>query len=227
MTTIDTNWIAAHVRRPANANMRSIISGLQAYPAGLEQPIRFACYLGQLDLESGSFIYDREIWGSKPTAAQARYEGRKDLGNTLPGDGFKFRGRTAIQITGRANTTAFRDWCLTLNPACPDFVQDPDLINTDPWEGLGPIWYWTTHRLNDWADRADVHEITHRINGGYNGLADRIRWTDAAMVKLSGESDVRAFQRSHALVPDGVIGPITRGTLFSAMRMLPDLQFAV
>ena len=54
-------------------------------------PVRVAAFLAQVGHESGGFKYTREIWG--PTAAQKRYEGRKDLGNTQPGDGSKYRGR--------------------------------------------------------------------------------------------------------------------------------------
>src|SRR5690606_17393021 len=67
-------------------------------------PTRLAAFLAQVGHESGGFVYAREIWG--PTEAQKRYEGRKDLGNTQPGDGSRFRGRGLIQITGRANYTA-------------------------------------------------------------------------------------------------------------------------
>ncbi|WP_404940665.1 glycoside hydrolase family 19 protein, partial [Pseudomonas lundensis] len=62
---------------------------------------RVAAFIAQIGHESGQLKYVKEIWG--PTAAQARYEGRADLGNTQPGDGSKFRGRGLIQITGRAN----------------------------------------------------------------------------------------------------------------------------
>jgi Predicted chitinase len=62
---------------------------------------RVAAFIAQIGHESGQLRYVREIWG--PTPAQIRYEGRTDLGNTLTGDGFKYRGRGLIQITGRTN----------------------------------------------------------------------------------------------------------------------------
>lgn len=108
---------------------------------GLDLPHRVVAFLAQLMHESGSFKYDREIWG--PTPAQERYDTRTDLGNTpaKDGDGYKNRGRGPIQVTGGYNIRAFYEWCKRkgLNP--PDFVANPDLI-TDPWEGLSAIWYW-------------------------------------------------------------------------------------
>ena len=65
---------------------------------------RVAAFIAQIGHESGQLKYVKEIWG--PTAAQARYEGRADLGNTVAGDGSKYRGRGLIQITGRANYKA-------------------------------------------------------------------------------------------------------------------------
>src|SRR5690606_29942605 len=64
-------------------------------------PRRAAMFIATLGHESSGFVHTRELWG--PTPAQLRYEGRKDLGNTEPGDGFRFRGRGLIQVTGRAN----------------------------------------------------------------------------------------------------------------------------
>jgi putative chitinase len=69
--------------------------------------------------ETGRFRYVREIWG--PTAAQKRYEGRDDLGNTLKGDGKKFMGRGFVQITGRRN---YADWSRRLGL---DLVKEPTL----------------------------------------------------------------------------------------------------
>ena len=193
--------------------------------AGLNRPHRLAMYLGQLAHESGGWVYDREVWGD--TAAQKRYEGRKDLGNTQPGDGYRYRGRGPIQITGRANTTDFRDWARKLDPAAPDFVANPDLINTDPWEGLGPIWYWDTRQLNRYADQGDFLTVTKRINGGTSGLADReTRYTRAALVLLGyGPGDVRKFQTAAGLQADGIDGPKTRAALHHALLAQPLASF--
>lgn len=62
---------------------------------------RAAAFIAQVGHESGQLRYVKELWG--PTPAQAKYEGRSDLGNTAAGDGFKYRGRGLIQVTGRAN----------------------------------------------------------------------------------------------------------------------------
>lgn len=219
--------LAAIAGRTANDNMASTIAGLElaGIGAGLNRPHRLAQYLAQLAHESGGWRYDREIWG--PTAAQKRYEGRKDLGNTQPGDGSLFRGRGPIQITGRANTTAFRDWARKLDPTAPDFARNPDLINTDPWEGLGPIWYWDTRQLNRYADHGDLLTITKRINGGTNGLADRqTQYTRAGLVLLGyAPADVRAFQRSHGLTVDGKAGPATRAAIHAELLKRPLVTF--
>jgi putative chitinase len=92
---------------------------------GLDRPHRLVQLVSQIMHESGDFRYDREIWG--PTPAQSRYDSRADLGNTPAldgdGDGKKYLGRTAMQLTGKANYQAFMDWCQAkgLNP--PDFVS--------------------------------------------------------------------------------------------------------
>lgn len=217
-----------------NDNMRSVRIGIneQGARAGLDRPHRLAHYLAQILHENGRFKYDREVWG--PTPAQERYDTRTDLGNTpeKDGDGEKYKGRTGTQITGKSNYEQFRDWCRAtgLNP--PDFVADPDLVNTDPWEGLGPIWYWTTRKLNALADKNDIEQITKRINGGRNGLEDRITMYERVAMVLNGFDlkDVEGAQRTlqaEGYLPqgddqiDGDIGPKTRAALH--MRLAKEM----
>lgn len=206
----------------ANDNMRSFLEGISwgAEASGLTLPHRLAHYISQWSHESGGFRYDREIWG--PTAAQERYDIRTDLGNTpeRDGDGELYMGRTGGMITGRRNYRLFTAWARVLDPAAPDFEADPARVNTDPWEGLGPMWYWDTNRINRYADENDAEMVTHTINGGYNGLADRLtRYTRTALVLLGrGPTDVRAFQEATAgLKADGIAGPRTRNALHAAL----------
>lgn len=208
----------------AIANAKSVLLALELSGSkfGLNQPHRLAQFLAQIMHESGEFRFDREVWG--PTPAQKRYEGRKDLGNTQAGDGAKFKGHTAMQITGRANTKAFRDWCRKhVDATCPDFLDKPELMNTDPWEGLGPIWYWETRKLNRLADQGDVENITERINGGLNGYADRVTLLGRASLVLLGYAPdaVKKFQADHKLeLIDGKPGPKTRAAMHVALVKL-------
>ena len=222
--------------RAVNDNMRSVIDGLAiaGVGAGLNRPHRLAIYLAQLGHESDWFRWDREIWGN--TAAQSRYDIRTDLGNTAArdGDGYLYRGRGPIQITGKYNYGRFTEWAKKLDARAPDFVASPDLVNTDPWEGLGPIWYWdagnpTGESLNVYADEANHEMVTRRINGGTNGYADRLtRYTRAALVLLGfGPADVRAFQASvfSGSQIDGIDGPKTRAALHQALLAQPLASF--
>jgi len=134
--------------------------------------VRIAAFLAQVGHESGGFVWTREIWG--PTAAQKRYEGRSDLGNTKPGDGFLFRGRGLIQITGRDN---YQHAAAGLGV---DVVADPQLLEDRALAARSAAWWWKTHGCNQLADGGDFVALTRRINGGTNGLADReTRWERA------------------------------------------------
>lgn len=202
---------------PSQSNVKSFCNGLNEFGErfGLDQPQRLAQYLGQMMHESAMFRYDREIWG--PTPAQSRYDTRTDLGNTpeRDGDGKRYSGRTSIQITGKFNYSQFTVWAQAFAPDAPNFVITPDAANTDPWEGLGPIWYWDTRSLNDPADKGDTRRVTKVINGGYNGLADRLNCVDRASLVLMGygPSDIWLFQNDNGLVSDGQSGPKTRAKM--------------
>jgi putative chitinase len=151
---------------------------------GIDQPARTAAFLAQLAHESAQFKFMEEIWG--PTAAQRRYEPpdklAANLGNTEPGDGFRFKGRGPIQVTGRANYRRFGD------------LLGLDLIAT-PAQAASPevafriaALYWSKKGLNELADRVTpeaFREITRRINGGFNGLAERQRFYETAKTVLA------------------------------------------
>lgn len=212
------------------SNVLSMLAGLneRAKEIDLTSPWRVALYLGQLTHESGAFRYDRELWG--PTAAQRRYDIRTDLGNTpeVDGDGKRFRGRGPIQITGKFNYEAFTKWAQRRYPNAPDFVEFPDLVNSDPWEGLAAIWYWETRELNVYTNfgyEDSVRRVTRAINGGYNGLDDRFKWTDRAALVLLGylPKEIFEFQSDHDLKADGIIGAKTRDALYEALRDKPDM----
>ena len=126
---------------------------------------RVAAFIAQIGHESGQLKYVKEIWG--PTAAQAKYEGRKDLGNTVAGDGSKYRGRGLIQITGRANYMACGE-ALGL-----DLIKQPELLEKPQHACMSAAWFWATKGLSTLADAGQFDKITRRINGGQNGAADR------------------------------------------------------
>lgn len=215
---------AAALSRVNDANLNSVMVALDRYAEdlGMNKPHILAQFMPQLMHEGGNFRFDREIWG--PTPAQDRYDTRTDLGNTpeKDGDGYLYRGRTAMQLTGKSNYRQFRDWCRTQGYNPPDFVAEPDLVNTDPWEGLVPIWYWSSRNLNKWANEGDIETITRKINGGKNGLADRMnRYGRVALVLLGYRPDnVLQFQADHRLDVDGDVGPKTRAAMHQALVAL-------
>lgn len=220
---------AANLRAAAKGavnaqNMNSVLLAMSRYGAefGMDKPHRAVQFYAQIMHESGDFRYDREIWG--PTPAQKRYDTRKDLGNTpaLDGDGKLYMGRTAMQLTGKSNYRAFTEWCRNHSMNCPDFVRNPDAVNTDPWEGLVPLWFWDTNHLNNYADKGDIEMITRRINGGINGLADRVdHYVRLALVVLGYPADgARQFQANAGIAPDGIAGPKTRAELHKALLAL-------
>jgi putative chitinase len=168
----------------------------------IEAPARAAAFLAQLAHESGQFRFMEEIWG--PTPAQRRYEPSSTLattlGNTEAGDGFRFKGRGPIQITGRANYRRFGD------------LLGVDLVTTPEQAALPALafriaaLFWSKKGLNELADQATAdafREITRRINGGFNGLADRQQLYAAARAAL-GVTDApvtRGAERGRPLPP--------------------------
>lgn len=123
-----------------------------------------AYVLGTAWHESGRYKYMREIWG--PTAAQKRYEGRKDLGNTVAGDGKKFLGRGFVQITGRRNYT---DWGRRLGLDLlkePQLAEQPDIAARIIVEGM-KLGTFTGKKLDDYVtlQKSDFAGARRIVNG--------------------------------------------------------------
>lgn len=164
----------------AQAFADSINATLSAYD--ITTPARQAAFLAQIGHESGGLRYVNELWG--PTPAQSGYEGRKDLGNTLPGDGKRYMGHGLIQITGRANHAKARDRLRAKFPDAPDFEAFPQSLADPKWAALSAGEFWERNGCNRLADAGDFLVITKRINGGTNGLSDRQRLYSLAKTAL-------------------------------------------
>ncbi len=140
--------------------------------ANISTKLRVASFLSQIGHESGQLRYVEEI------ASGAAYEGRKDLGNIHPGDGVKFKGRGLLQVTGRANYILCGDY-LGL-----DLINSPEQLKIPINACRSAGWFWATKNLNTLADSGDQTRVTRRINGGTNGLADRLALYAVAMKVL-------------------------------------------
>lgn len=161
--------------------------------SGITDPREQAMFMAQMDHESGGFKATEEsfnyrsadrlmaVSGSarkhgKPAVeaamaqgpeaiAELMYGGR--MGNTEKGDAHKYRGRGAIQLTGKDNyAAASKDLGL-------DLVSNPELAEDPAVAAKVATWYWKKNNLGEAARKGDVTSVTKRINGGTNGLADR------------------------------------------------------
>lgn len=177
--------------------------------AGCNTVERAAMFAAQIGHESVGLKYFEEIWG--PTADQRTYDGR--MGNG-PGEGYKYRGRGPIQITGKDNYRNLSQWAFQKryinSPTL--FVEKPDLLSSPEYGFLGAVWYWTAARdMNSYADRKDINGATFAVNGGYNGLDDRKRRYQLALslgnallpgdILLSAKDDIIGFIKAY-------VGPI-------------------
>ena len=161
---------------------------------GINTPARQASFLAQLAHESGQLVYVRELWG--PTPSQLRYERDAtaawpprartdrnqlpfDLGNSQAGDGSRYRGRGLIQITGRTNYIACGK-ALGL-----DLLNQPALLEQTVNACRSAGWFWQSRGLNALADAGDQVAVTRRINGGTNGLAERLAYFKLAQKVLA------------------------------------------
>ena len=116
-------------------------------------------------------------YARKPQAIANRvYANRMGNGNEASGDGWRFRGRGLIQLTGRANYQAYQDSGFCRG----SIIMHPELLEKYPGALKSAMWYWLSHGLNAIADRGDITAMTRAINGGLNGLEERKRYYERA-----------------------------------------------
>ena len=169
----------------------------------ISTPARQASFIGQCGHECGNFKVLEEnlnyrsetlmkLWAKRfPTLEIANqyaknpkkianmvYSNRMGNRDEASGDGYRFRGRGCIQLTGHANY-------FHAGKACDeDFVMNPDLVATPKYAAMTAGWFWNTHKLNQYADIRDYTMMTKKINGGTIGLNDRIKHINHALEVL-------------------------------------------
>lgn len=171
----------------------------------LENNKRLAAFLAQLAHESGGFNFTRENLNYSAKALQTIfkkyyptdkdalaherkpemianrvYANRMGNGNEQSGDGWSYRGRGLIQLTGKENYTKFATSVKKSLNETVEYLETP--------EGAveSAAWFWTRNRLNELCDKDDFITLTKRINGGVNGLADRKHHYELALSVLKG-----------------------------------------
>jgi putative chitinase len=169
----------------------------------ISTPTRQAAFIGQCGHECGNFRILEEnlnyraealqkLWPKRFDAAKAQmcaknpkliantvYSSRMGNRDEASGDGYRFRGRGCIQLTGSAN---YHHAGKALGV---DFIMEPDLVATPQYAALTAGWFWDTHKLNQFADVRDYKTMTKKINGGFIGLDDRIKHINEALQVLT------------------------------------------
>lgn len=174
------------------------------HPAGMYSLERRASFLAQLAHESaeftavvenlnyssaalqkvfGKYFPTKELadaYARKPTKIASRvYANRMGNGDEASGEGYLFRGRGFLQLTGKSNYTR----CGTYIGV--DLVKNPDYLMTPVGAIDSALWFWGVNSLNRYADVDDIKGQTKVINGGYNGLDERIAFYEKAKKVLS------------------------------------------
>lgn len=158
-----------------NENIAAFVKSFNAYSEvfGIDTKLRAAHYIAQVAHETCELRYQEEI------ASGQQYEGRRDLGNTQPGDGKRFKGRGYLQTTGRSNYQAYAssEYCNG------DLMSHPEWLAQQPGCQKASMFFWLRNNLNRYADADDVRTVSRRINGGWNGLSQRMYyWRKAKRV---------------------------------------------
>jgi putative chitinase len=150
--------------------------------------------------------------------ANVVYANRMDNGDTNSGDGYRYRGRGPIQLTGKANYKAFAA------DMGVDVLKNPDLVSEDKATALmSAIWFWNKNKLNQYADSGDIKMLTKRINGGYIGLEDRIHHWELALKELgatAGHSSAELTEADHDDVDVSELGVLRKGSKGDGVKMM-------
>ncbi len=189
-------------------NAVSLVTNLIKY--GINTPLRVVHFIAQLHHESAGFTASVE--NISYAKAQAKYQNHKYLGNKLPGDGYRFRGRGLTQLTGRRNYEKFYKY------SGIDIVSNPELASRIDISIQIACWYWTKGsawgNLNNYADKNDIVSITKGINGGVNGLADRKKhyefYKQFDLFGILKKKAIRRKSKPQAKVATSFYNPFTR-----------------
>lgn len=171
---------------------------------GISTPRQQAAFIGQCGHECGNFRILEEnlnyraatlmkLWpkrfptlefanqyaGNPKKIANMVYSSRMGNRDEASGDGYRFRGRGCIQLTGHSN------YFHAGKALGVDFVMEPDLVASPKYAALTAGFFWSTHDCNRLAEAGDWTALTKKINGGTIGLADRIKHTEEALAVLS------------------------------------------
>ncbi|QGA48660.1 glycoside hydrolase family 19 protein [Pseudomonas brassicacearum] len=147
----------------------------------IDTPKRMAAFLAQVGHESGQLRYVRELGSEQYLSKYDTGTLAVRLGNSpqADGDGQKYRGRGLIQITGRDNYRR----CSQGLFGDERLLALPELLEQPQWAAESAAWFWEQNGLNELADRDQFNNITRRINGGLNGLEERLQlWARARAV---------------------------------------------
>lgn len=190
---MDINKLKGHIPDSVLSEIPTVMEKFS-----INTPNRLAHFLGQVGHESGNFKYVKEnlnyssdrlkvvfpkyfkgkdvsLYHRNPAKiANLIYGNRMGNGDETTGEGYKFRGRGYIQLTGKNNYAAFG------KAIGEDVISNPDLVS-DKYALSSAAWFFSKNGLNEISDKGVTDEVikivTKRVNGGYNGLSDRVKHT--------------------------------------------------
>ena len=185
MRLVDATLLSQLV--PTYHGARGIRQQVNVRQVGLYLPAALIRFSINTVLRQAHFLAQvcEESWGLsdlKEEASGKEYEGRKNLGNTRPGDGVRFKGRGLVQLTGRAN------YAKTGKELDLNLVDNPELAETASVAVDTACLYWVDHHLNKFADLDDIQAITRRVNGKRMlGLRERTAYLVKAKALLGAD----------------------------------------